>query len=66
LNLLKRLDWGHSYLNPYDENQTYYQLVKAIKDIKQLIPKSYHFGADAHQIWANHLTKIINESIMFK
>ena len=58
-------DWGYNYLSPYDENQTYYHWLSD-QGYHPVNPKSYHYGPDAHQIWANHLTKIINESIITK
>ena len=61
----KKLDWGNSYLHPYDNTQTYYHWLKN-QNYQTVSPKSYHYGADAHQTWANHLTKIINESIIIK
>ncbi len=58
-------DWGINYLSPYDDNQTYYHWLSN-QGCHTVNPSSYHFGADAHQAWANHLTKIINESIITK
>ena len=58
-------DWGINYLGPYDENQTYYHWLSN-QGYHTVDPSSYHYGASAHQIWANHLTKIIKESIMIK
>ena len=60
-----KIDWQASYLNPYNDSQTYYNWLKD-KNIKTVDPNNYHFGADAHQMWADHLTKIINESIITK
>ena len=55
-------DWDINYLAPYDQTQTYYQWLLD----QGLKPKNYHYGADAHLVWANRLTKIINESIITK
>ena len=57
-------DWGINYLGPYDKNQTYYHWLSN-QGYKTVNPNSYHHGASAHQIWANHLTSILKESIMF-
>lgn len=59
------LKWNHSYLNPYDKNQTYYHWLTD-QGYQTVNTSSYHFGPNAHQAWANHLTKIINESIIIK
>ena len=65
LKLADKINWQLNYLNPYDDSQTYYNWLKD-KNTKTVNPNSHHFGPDAHQIWANHLTKIIKESIMVK
>jgi len=61
-DFIQRVDWGNSYIGPYDPKLTYWHWLDA-NGYKS--NKWYHFGADAHRAWANHLTKIINESIMF-
>ena len=33
---------------------------------KTVSPSSYHYGIDAHEAWANHLTNILKESIIVK
>lgn len=58
-------DWGYNYLSPYDENQSYYHWL-VNQGYHTVNTKSYHYGPDAHQIWANHLTNVINESIITK
>lgn len=65
LKLANKINWHHNYLDPYDDRQTYYNWLKD-RNIKTVDPNSHHFGSDAHQIWADHLTKIIKESIMIK
>ena len=55
--------WHNSYINPYDPTATYYTwLTNQGFESNDL----FHFGADAHEVWATHLTKIINESIITK
>ena len=61
----KHREWGHNYLYPHDGSRTYYQWLLD-QGFRTVSTKSYHFGADAHLSWANHLTKIIKESIMTK
>jgi hypothetical protein len=58
-------EWSHNYLHPYDGSRTYYHWLLD-QGFGTVSTKSYHFGADAHLSWANHLTKIIKESIMIK
>ena len=58
-------EWSHNYLHPYDGSRTYYHWLLD-QGFGTVSTKSYHFGADAHLSWANHLTKIIKESIMVK
>ena len=65
LDFTKHRDWKNSYLHPYDDNHTYYHWLSN-QGYKTVNPKSYHYGPDAHLVWANHLTKIINESIITK
>lgn len=65
LKLANEIDWHHNYLDPYDDSKTYYNWLKD-KNIQTIDPNSHHFGPDAHQIWADYLTKIINESIITK
>ena len=65
LESTEHLEWGHNYLHPYDGNCTYYHWLLD-QGFETVNPKSYHFGTDAHLSWANHLTKILKESIMIK
>ena len=58
-------DWGNNYLYPYDINMTYYNwLVK--QGYQTVNPKSYHFGPNAHKVWATHLTNLLKDSIIIK
>jgi hypothetical protein len=66
LTVDNNLEWGNSYLNPYQLEFTYYNWLKKQGFKPQYNPNNHHYGADAHQAWANHLTKIINESIITK
>lgn len=53
-NNLQQYNWGNSYLNPYDENYTYFYWLKN-NNFKTVNPKSYHFGPEAHKKWAEFL-----------
>lgn len=65
LDFTEHLDWNNSYLHPYDDTQTYYRWLNN-QGYHTVNASSYHYGPDAHQAWADHLTKIIKESIMIK
>jgi hypothetical protein len=65
LEFTKHLEWGHNYLYPYNNNYTYYNWLSD-QGCHTINTGNYHYGPDAHLIWANHLTKIIKESIMIK
>lgn len=65
LNFTTHYDWAHNYLYPYNDNYTYYHWLSN-QGHHTVSTGNYHFGADAHLIWANQLTKIINESIITK
>ena len=60
-----RKDWGNNYIAPYDVDNVYYRWLLS-QGFQTVNPKSYHFGADAHQAWATHLTKILKDSIITK
>lgn len=51
--------WGDCYLEPYNPQGTYYEWCLA-QGFKTVSKNSYHFGADAHRAWAEHLyTQIV-------
>ena len=62
INDLPRKDWKDSYLNPYNEEFTYYNWLIS-NGYKTVKPGSYHFRADAHGKWAEfllpHLTRLL-------
>jgi hypothetical protein len=61
----EKKEWGIDYLGPYNKNQTYYNWLNN-QGHRTVHTNSYHYGPNAHEIWANQLTKIINESIITK
>lgn len=64
-SFITKLDWGVNYFHPYSHDNTYYHwLVNA--GFKSISSNNYHFRADAHEAWANHLTKILEDSIITK
>jgi hypothetical protein len=62
-DFITQFNWKDNYLDPYLDEYTYYYWLKN-QGFDTVNPNSYHFGPDAHQAWANHLTNIIKESIM--
>jgi hypothetical protein len=53
-----RLDWGTSYIAPYDSTQTYDSLLKS-NGFQTVHPKSWHFGKDAHSFWHRYVLQYI-------
>lgn len=50
----KQYDWGDSYIDPYNDNMTYFNWLKA-QGHHTVSDNSYHFGAQAHSDWADYL-----------
>jgi hypothetical protein len=58
------LDFNHCYLHPYDPDYTFYNWSKS-QGFKTVNPKSYHFGADAHEAWAEFIyPRIIHQCLV--
>jgi len=49
-----KYDWSNSYIDPYDQNMTYYFWLEQ-QGFKPSNPEYYHYGADAHRAWAEFL-----------
>jgi hypothetical protein len=58
-NIEHHYNWGDSYIAPYDPAQTYDSVLKN-NGFCTVSPESWHFGADAHCFWAEHLLQYIN------
>jgi hypothetical protein len=58
-------EWGPHYVEPYDSNYTYYNWLRD-RGFKTVTPTSYHFGADAHQAWAEFLYSTYVQTILTK
>ena len=56
-----RYNWGNSYIAPYDAAQTYTSVLKN-NGFSTVSPESWHFGADAHCFWAEHLLQYIKRN----
>lgn len=61
-NLIDQYNWGDNYISPYNESFTYYYWL-ANNGYLTVNSNSYHYGALAHQAWANflfpYLTKLL-------
>ena len=49
-----KYDWSNSYIDPYNQNMTYYFWLKQ-QGFRPSNPEFYHYGADAHEAWAEFL-----------
>jgi hypothetical protein len=56
-----RKDWGVNYIGPYDPAQTYDAVIRAT-GIDTVMPESWHFGKDGHNIWMRHILNYIVSS----
>jgi hypothetical protein len=57
--IIDRKDWGISYISPYDPAQTYNAIIQA-KGIDTVMPKSWHFGRDGHNVWMRYMINYIS------
>lgn len=55
-----RYNWGNNYVDPYDQNYTYYYWLEN-NGYTPSNPRFYHYGPDAHQAWAEFLLPHINK-----
>ena len=51
---IEEMDWAGSYVDPHSRSGTYYEWCRA-RGFKTVNLDSYHFGADAHDAWAEYL-----------
>ena len=58
----ERLNWGDSYIDPYDPKKTYSAQIQAA-GIDTVTPKSYHFGTDGHNFWHKFMINFIIKHI---
>lgn len=56
-----RMDWGSSYIRPYDPEYTYDRVLKN-NGFVTVNPNSWHFGPKAHCFWAEYLLKYITDN----
>ena len=48
-----KFDWGPSYIDPYNKNSTFHNTLS--KKFETVAPHSWHYGAEAHRHWTNHI-----------
>jgi hypothetical protein len=54
----QRLDWGSSYIEPYNAKMTYSQWLLD-NGFETVAPDSWHFGKEAHSAWARFVLQYI-------
>jgi hypothetical protein len=54
----QRLDWGSSYIDPYNAKMTYSQWLLD-NGFETVAPDSWHFGKEAHSAWAHFMLQYI-------
>lgn len=59
---VRPVDWHGCYLDAYTDTYTNWLLANG----QTTLPNSYHFGADAHKLWADRLTKYLYDSKIVK
>ena len=55
-------DLNRNYIDPYNSHMTYYKWLEN-KEFKPANPKFFHYGADAHEAWAEFLLPKIKSII---
>ena len=56
----QRYDWGVNYVDPYEQNLTYYYWLER-QGYKPSNPEYYHYGSDAHLAWSEFLLPYIKK-----
>ena len=54
--MLDQRNWGANYINPYDSQGTYAAIL-GNNNFEPVCQGSWHFGAQAHEFWANYLLR---------
>ena len=57
-SIKEQLDWGTSYISPYDPNKTYDAVIRA-QNIQTVAPNSWHFGKDGHSFFHRFMLQYI-------
>lgn len=56
-----RRDWQGHFMSPYDAGQTYDQVLRSA-GFETVRAQSWHFGADAHCFWAQHVLNYVHHN----
>lgn len=60
-DIYNRQDWGHHYIDPYSRESSYHNWL--ISNGGQYAnPKSYHFDAASHRLWANFMLQYLDRN----
>lgn len=59
----ERLDWGVSYMGPYDPTETFDAVLKA-NGYDTVSPISYHYGKESHSFFARYMLQYIIKNKM--
>jgi hypothetical protein len=60
-NIQQKYNWGKNYIEPYAQDHSYYNwLINNGGNYANAV--SYHFDAESHCIWAQHVLKYINDN----
>lgn len=46
-------DWGINYMDPYNSDASFQSVLS--KRVETVSPQSWHYGADGHRVWCNHI-----------
>ena len=60
-DVAKKQHWGPCYMDPYNRNSGYHNWLVA-NGGTYANPKSYHFDAKSHRLWAEHVLQYINDN----
>lgn len=57
-NITNQHNWGTNYIAPYDQMGSY-NAVLLNNGFQYVNPKSYHFGANGHSFWSEHVLQYL-------
>lgn len=60
-DIIDHKDWKNRYMQPYLRSGSYNAVLKN-NGFDYVNPKSFHFGANAHAFWANHVLQYVNSN----
>lgn len=63
--ITQRLDWGKTYIGPYDPSKTYDAIIRS-GGYTTVNPKSWHFGKDGHRFFSEFMLQYIIDNQFIK